>query len=127
MFSGPLEKNSNPSLHNPWTEQRHIFTEMSSEAQGTLLDLKYGDPAAAEISELKTDLEDLTQKHNQISRVMKMSLFANIVFGIICVALLSLFLFEIKEQSTNSEVSRGQDHSETSTQSDHFNVVSVQF
>ena len=74
------------------------------------LGLKY----AAEVSELKTDLEDLT--HN----LMKMSLFANIVFGIICVALLSLFLFEIKEQSTNSEVSRGQDHSETSTQSQLF-------
>ena len=28
-----------------------------------------------------------------------MSLFANIVFGIICVALLSLFLFEIKDDS----------------------------
>ena len=62
---------------------------MSSEAQGTLLDLKYGDPAAAEISELKTDLEDLT--HN----LMKMSLFANIVFGIISVVLLSLFLTSV--------------------------------
>ena len=105
------------------------FVEMSSKAQETLLplDLDYCDPAAAEISELKNDLEDLTHRHNRISRVMKMSLFANIVFGIICVALLSLFLFEIKEQSINSEVSRGQDHSETSTQSDHFNVVSVQF
>ena len=72
---------------------------MPSEAQGTLLDLKYGDPAAAEMSELKTDLADLTHKHNRISRVMKMSLFANIVFGLICVVLLSLFLFEIKDDS----------------------------
>ena len=24
MFSGPLEKNSNPSLHNPWDEQTKI-------------------------------------------------------------------------------------------------------
>ena len=62
---------------------------MSSEAQGTLLDLKYGDPAAAEISDLKTDLEDLT--HN----LMKMSFFANIVFGIISVVLLSLFLTSV--------------------------------
>ena len=62
---------------------------MSSEAQGTLLDLKYGDPAAAEISELKTDLEDLT--HN----LMKMSFFANIVFGIVSVVLLSLFLTSV--------------------------------
>ena len=68
---------------------------MSSEAQGTLLDLKYGDPTAAEISELKTDLEDLTQKYNRISRVMKMSLFANIVFGIISVVLLSLILTSV--------------------------------
>ena len=68
---------------------------MSSEAQGTLLDLKYGDPTAAEISELKTDLEDLTQKYNRICRVMKMSLFANIVFGIISVVLLSLFLTSV--------------------------------
>ena len=68
---------------------------MSSEAQGTPLDLKYGDPTAAEISELKTDLEDLTQKYNRISRVMKMSLFANIVFGIISVVLLSLFLTSV--------------------------------
>ena len=103
---------------------------MSSEAQGTLLDLKYGDPAAAEISDLKTDLEDLTHKHNQISRVMKMSLFANIVFGIVSVVLLSLFLYENKEHSTDSDISlsRGQDHSETSTQSelqDHFYAVSV--
>ena len=105
---------------------------MSSEAQGTLLDLKYGDPTAAEISELKTDLEDRTHKHNQISRVMKMSLFANIVFGLISVVLLSLFLCEIKEQSTDSDMSlsRGQDRSETSTQSelqDHFYAVSVLF
>ena len=83
---------------------------MSSEAQGTLLDLKYGDPTAAEISELKTDLEDLTQKYNRICRVMKMSLLANIVLGIICVILLSLFLCVIKEQSTDSDTSRGQDH-----------------
>ena len=103
---------------------------MSSEAQGTPLDLKYGDPAAAEISELKTNLEDLTHRHNRISRVMKMSLFANIVFGLTCVVLLSLFLCEIKEQSTDSDISlsRGQDRSETSTQSelqDHFYAVSV--
>ena len=103
---------------------------MSSEAQGTLLDLKYGDPTAAEISELKTDLEDLTHKHNQISRVMKMSLFANIVFGIVSVVLLSLFLYENKEHSTDSDISlsRGKVHSETSTQSelqDHFYEVSV--
>ena len=103
---------------------------MSSEAQGTLLDLKYCDPAAAEISELKTDLADLTHRHNRISRVMKMSLFANIVFGLISVVLLSLFLYENKEHSTDSDISlsRGQDHSETSTQSelqDHFYEVSV--
>ena len=65
---------------------------MSSEAQGTLLDLKYGDPTAAEISELQTDLADLSHRHKRISRVMKMSLFANIVFGVISVVLLSLFL-----------------------------------
>ena len=74
---------------------------MSSEAQGTLLDLKYGDPTAAEISELKTDLEDLTQKYNRISRVMKMSLFANIVFGIISVVLLSLFLTSVTPTQKN--------------------------
>ena len=68
---------------------------MSSEAQGTLLDLKYGDPTAAEISQLKTDLADLSYRHNRISRVMKMSLFANIVFGIISVVLLSLFLTSV--------------------------------
>ena len=45
------------------------------------LGLKY----AAEVSELKTDLEDLT--HN----LMKMSFFANIV----CVVLLSLFLTSV--------------------------------
>ena len=93
-----------------------------------VLGLKY----AAEVSELKTDLEDLTHKHNCISRVMKMSLFANIVFGIISVVLLSLFLYENKEHSTDSDISlsRGQDHSETSTQSelqDHFYAVSVLF
>ena len=103
---------------------------MSSEAQGTLLDLKYGDPTAAEISELKTDLADLTHRHNRISRVMKMSLFANIVFGIVSVVLLSLFLYENKEHSTDSDISlsRGQDHSEIWTQSelqDHFYAVSV--
>ena len=49
------------------------------------LGLKY----AAEVSELKTDLKDLT--HN----LMKMSLFANIVFGIISVVLLSLFLTSV--------------------------------
>ena len=72
-------------------QRRTNFIEMSSEAQETLpeLDLKYGDPTAAEISELKTDLEDLT--HN----LMKMSLFANIVFGIISVVLLSLFLTSV--------------------------------
>ena len=105
---------------------------MSSEAQGTLLDLKYGDPAAAEISELQTDLADLSHRHNRISRVMKMSLFANIVFGLICVVLLSLFLYANKEHSTDSDISlsRGQDHSETSTQSelqDNFYAVSVLF
>ena len=72
---------------------------MSSEAQGTPLDLKYGDPTAAEISELKTDLEDLKHRHTRISRVIKLSLFANMVLCIICVALLSLFLFEIKDDS----------------------------
>ena len=72
---------------------------MSSEAQGTPLDLKYGDPTAAEISELKTDLEDLKHRHTRISRVIKLSLFANMVLCIICVALLSLFLFEIKNDS----------------------------
>ena len=99
------------------------FVEMSSEAQETLLDLEYCDQAAAEISELKNDLADLTNKHNKISRVMKISLFANIVFGIICVVLFSLFLCKIKEQSTDSDVSRGQDLSKTSTESElqnHF-------
>ena len=99
------------------------FVEMSSEAQETLLDLEYCDQAAAEISELKNDLADLTHKNNKISRVMKMSLFANIVFGIICVVLFSLFLCKIKEQSTDSDVSRGQDLSKTSTESElqnHF-------
>ena len=78
-------------------QRRTNFIEMSSEAQETLLelDLKYGDPTAAEISELKTDLEDLTQKYNCICRVMKMSLFANIVFGIISVVLLSLILTSV--------------------------------
>ena len=103
-------------------QRRTNFIEMSSEAQETLLelDLKYGDPTAAEISELKTDLADLSHRHNRISRVMKMSLFANIVFGLICVVLLSLFLYENKEHSTDSDISlsRGQDHSETSTQSE---------
>ena len=51
-----------------------------------VLGLKYAAADNAEISVLKTDLEDLT--HN----LMKMSLFANIVFGIISVVLLSLFL-----------------------------------
>ena len=99
------------------------FVEMSSEAQETLLDLEYCDQAATEISELKHDLADLTHKHNKISRVMKMSLFANIVFGIICVVLFSLFLCKIKEQSTDSDVSRGQNLSKTSTESElqnHF-------
>ena len=74
---------------------------MSSEAHGTLLDLEYCDPTAVEISQLKTDLEDLTHRRDRNSRVMKMSLFANIIFGIICVVLLSLFLRETKE-STDS-------------------------
>ena len=91
---------------------------MSSEAQGTPLDLKYGDPTAAEISELKTDLEDFTHRHNRSSRVMKMSLFANIVLGIICVVLLSLFLCEImEEQNSDSGTYRGQDHGKTSSES----------
>ena len=83
---------------------------MSSEAQKTLLDLEYCDPAAAEISKLKTDLNDLTHRRDRISRMMKMSLLANILLGIICVILLSLFLCVIKEQSTDSDTSRGQDH-----------------
>ena len=58
---------------------------MSSEAHGTLLDLEYCDPTAVEISQLKTDLEDLTHRRDRNSRVMKMSLFANIVFGLISV------------------------------------------
>ena len=98
---------------------------MSSEAQETLpeLDLKYGDPTAAEISELKTDLEDFTRRHNRSSRVMKISLFANIVLGIICVVLLSLFLCKIMEE-------RNSDHGKTSSESKKtfpFNAVSVQF
>ena len=103
---------------------------MSSEAQGTILDLEYCDQAAAEISEPKNNLVDLTHRNIRISRVMNISFFAKIVLGIICVVLLSLFLSKIKEQSTNSDVSRGQDHSETSTQSElqeHFYVVSMQF
>ena len=112
-------------------QRRTNFIEMSSEAHGTLLDLECCDPTAVEISQLKTDLEDLTHTHNRISRVMKMSLFANIVFGLTCVVLLlSLFLCEIKEKSTDSDISlsRGQDRSKTSTQSelqDHFYAVSV--
>ena len=94
------------------------FVEMSSEAQETLLDLEYCDQAAAEISEPKNNLVDLTHRNILISRAMKISFFAKIVFGIICVVLLSLFLSKIKEQSTNSDVSRGQDHSETSTKSE---------
>ena len=98
---------------------------MSSEAQGTILDLEYCDQAAPEISEPKNNHRNI-----RISRVMNISFFAKIVLGIICVVLLSLFLSKIKEQSTNSDVSKGQDHSETSPQSelqDHFYVVSVQF
>ena len=93
-------------------QRRTNFIEMSSEAQETLpeLDLKYGDPTAAEISELKTDLEDFTHRHNRSSRVMKISLFANIVLGIICVVLLSLFLCEIMEE-------RNSDHGKTSSES----------
>ena len=91
---------------------------MSSEAQGTILDLEYCDQAATEISELKHDLADLTHKHNKISRVMKMSLFANIVFGIICVVLLTFFLCEIMKQNIDSDVSRGQDLIKTSTESE---------
>ena len=101
-------------------QRRTKFIEMSSEAQETLLelDLKYGDPTAAEISELKTDLEDFTHRHNRSSRVMKMSLFANIVLGIICVVLLSLFLCEImEEQNSDSGTYRGQDHGKTSSES----------
>ena len=74
---------------------------MSSEAHGTLLDLEYCDPTAVEISQLKTDLEDLTHRRDRNSRLMKMSLFANI-----CVVLLSLFLCETKE-STDSDISIG--------------------
>ena len=82
---------------------------MSCESQGTLIDLEYCDPAAAEISELKTNLEDLNQRHNRISRVMKMSLFANIAFGIISIVLLSLFFYGIKEeQNTGSDICRGE-------------------
>ena len=91
---------------------------MSSEAQGTILDLEYSDQAAAEISEPKNNLVDLTHRNIRISRAMNISFFAKIVLGIICVVLLSLFLSKIKEQSTNSEnsdVSIGQDHSEPST------------
>ena len=98
---------------------------MSSEAQGTILDLEYCDQAAAEISEPKNN-----DRNIRISRVMNISFFAKIVLGIICVVLLSLFLSKIKEQSTDSDVSRGQGHSETSTQSElqeHFYVVSMQF
>ena len=79
-----------------------------------VLGLKY----AAEVSELKTDLEDFTHRHNRSSRVMKMSLFANIVLGIICVVLLSLFLCEImEEQNSDSGTYRGQDHGKTSSES----------
>ena len=106
-------------------QRRTNFIEMSSEAQETLpeLDLKYGDPTAAEISELKTDLEDFTHRHNRSSRVMKISLFANIVLGIICVVLLSLFLCEIMEE-------RNSDHGKTSSESKKnlsIYAVSVQF
>ena len=95
---------------------------MSSEAQGTILDLEYCDQAAAEISEPKNNLVDLTHRNILISRAMKISFFAKIVFGIICVVLLLLFLREIMEQSAESDASRGQDHSETSTQSEFKNI-----
>ena len=54
-----------------------------------VLGLKYAAADNAEISVLKIDIEDLTHK------LMKMSLFANIVFGIISVVLLSLFLTSV--------------------------------
>ena len=54
-----------------------------------VLGLKYAAADTAEISVLKIDIEDLTHK------LTKMSLFANIVFGIISVVLLSLFLTSV--------------------------------
>ena len=69
---------------------------MSSEEQGNMMEFEYCNPTAAGMSDLNSDL---THRHNRTSRLMKISLFANILFGFISVVLLSLFLCEIKDRS----------------------------